>query len=199
MDRRLLFARSRPLSRSRRRSALVAAAWLAGGALVFGMPALARERAVAPAPCSSEMNRSLFEVEALKSELMVLATNCQDQDQYNAFMRRYQPELANDERELDRYFRAHYGRAAQHRQDEYVTSLANEQSHDAHVIGADFCPRNGALFSEVMALRGPPDLPSFAAGQDVVPADLGACQAAPPPVERVHLRHVIRRRHRHAK
>jgi hypothetical protein len=198
MDRQSPFARSQYAYRSRCRSALVAAGWIAGGTLVFGLPALARQHAAPPAPCGAEINRSLFEVEALKSELMVVATNCQDQEQYNAFVQRYQPELAKTEHELDGYFRVHYGRNAQHRHDEYVTSLANADSDMARTIGADFCPRNGALFSEVMALRGSADLPSFAAGQDVVPADLGACQAAPQPVEHVRLRHV-RTRRRHAK
>jgi hypothetical protein len=191
MDRQSPFARSQHFAASRRRSALLAAGWLAGGLLAAALPALARERLPAAPPCDAEISRSLFEIEALKSELMVLATNCQDQDQYNAFVQRYQPELARAEHELDGYFRARYGRSAQHQHDEYVTSLANAQSNMARGIGADFCPRNGALFTEVMALRGPADLPAFAAGQDLVPADLGACQAAPPaaPVERVrHLR-----------
>jgi len=60
------------------------------------------------------------------------------------------------------------------------TSLANSDAHSAHVIGNDFCPRNATVFSEVMALRGPADLPAYAAGKDLVPADLGACDAAPP-------------------
>ena len=180
---------------ARSRASLIAAGWLAGGILAVAL--LAMPSAEAAAPCTAEANRSLFELEALKSELMVLATNCQEQDRYNAFVRRYQPELANTERELGRYFKAAYGRKAQHEQDAYVTALANAQSEQAHVIGADFCPRNGALFQEVMALRGASDLPAFAAGQDLVPTDLGACTAAPAPaVKRVHYTR-SRRHHRH--
>ena len=40
----------------------------------------------------------VFDVEALKSEMMVLATACHDDAQYNAFIERYQPSLMATER-----------------------------------------------------------------------------------------------------
>lgn len=150
-----------------------------GGLLLAGFIGLSAARA-APLPCGAEQNRSLFELEALKSELMVIATDCHNSDQYNAFIQRYQTQLADTERELDGYFSHAYGKKGQQAHDQYVTSLANSDAHAAHVIGNDFCPRNATMFNEVMALRGPADLPAYAAGKDLVPADLGACDAAPP-------------------
>lgn len=150
-----------------------------GGLAIAGL--LGLSAANAAAPCASEPNRTLFELEALKSELMVLATDCHNQDQYNAFVQRYQAQLANAEHELDGYFKHAYGKRAQQAHDAYVTSLANAHAHLAHLIGQDFCPRNGQLLHQVLSLRGPADLPAFAAGQDLVPADLGACNAAPEP------------------
>lgn len=161
--------------RPRRASALLASAGLAFAGL------LEVSVAQAAGPCGSEANRSLFELEGLKSELMVVATGCHDQDQYNAFVQRYRSELARTEHDLDAYFKTAYGKRAQQAHDAYVTSLANARAHLAHAVGQDFCPRNGQMFQEVMALRGPADLPAFAAGQDLVPIDLGACNAAPEP------------------
>jgi hypothetical protein len=156
---------------------------IGGGLLLAGMIGLSAAAAPAPvaAPCNSDQARALFELESLKSELMVLATDCHDQDQYNAFVQKYQPELATTEHELDDYFKRAYGKRAQQAHDAYVTSLANSDAHSAHALGTDFCPRNGALFQEVMALRGPADLPAYAAAKDVVPADLGACESVPAP------------------
>lgn len=164
---------------ARRRFAGCATVSAVAGLAFAGLVGLSAARAAAP--CASEPNRALFELEALKSELMVLATDCHDHDQYNAFVQRYQAQLADTEHALDSYFKRAYGKRAQQARDAYVTSLANAQAHLAHAVGQDFCPRNGQLFHEVLALRGPTDLPAFAAGQDLVPSDLGACSAAPEP------------------
>jgi len=132
----------------------------------------------------------VFDVEALKSEMMVLATACHDDAQYNAFIERYQPSLMATEHALDSYFRREYGRSGQTEHDRYITSLANAQADDGLKQGTDFCPRNASLFEEAMALESSTELPQFAAGQDLVPASLGSCQA---PAEAPARKHVIRR------
>ena len=129
--------------------------------------------------CGTEHDQSVFELEALKTELMVVATDCHDQDQYNAFVERYQPQLANTEHEFDGYYNHLLGKKGQHARDVYVTALANADSSAAQAIGRDYCPRNGVLFGEVMALRNPADLPIYAAGKDLIPAALGACETVP--------------------
>lgn len=139
-------------------------------------------------------DQPVFDVEALKSQMMVLATSCHDDSQYNAFIRRYQPSLVANEHALDGYFRRVYGRRGQAEHDAFITNLANAQSDDGLKQGMDFCPRNSTLFTEAMALEGPGDLPQFAAGQDLLPASLGSCQE-PAPVE--HKRVVPKRRVTH--
>ncbi len=121
----------------------------------------------------------VFNIEALKSEMMVLATACHDNSQYNAFIQRYQPQLMANEHALDNYFRHSFGRRGQTEHDAYVTSLANAQSDEGLKQGTDFCPRSEAIFGQAMALEGPTELASFAAGQDLVPASLGSCQTTP--------------------
>ena len=127
-------------------------------------------------------DQPVFEVEALKSEMMVLATACHDDLQYNAFIERYQPSLVANERALDGYFRREYGKRGQAEHDSYITSLANAQSDEGLKQGSDFCPRNADMFEEAMALNGANDLPQYAAGKDLVPASLGSCQAPAAPV-----------------
>jgi hypothetical protein len=154
---------------------------------LFAASLLATPLAEAEEHCSAPADQSAFELEALKSELMVLATGCHDDAQYNAFMNRYKPELAANEREFDAYFKRAYGRRAQREHDAYVTSLANAQSDVGLKQGSDFCPRNGIVFDEVMALQNQNELPAYAAGKDLIPASLGAC-AAPPPAPAVKSR-----------
>ncbi|MDE2581768.1 MAG: hypothetical protein KGL52_09050 [Rhodospirillales bacterium] len=148
-------------------------------------PALVAARA---APCPSP---SVLDVTALQSELMVLATTCHDGPGYNAFMRRYRPYLFDTEKSLATYFRRAYGRGGQAAHDRFVTALANDQSEVGLRQGTDFCPRNQALFSEVMSLRGASELPYYAAGKDIVPVSMRACQSDPAPG-----RHIVRRRSR---
>ncbi|HEX5325749.1 MAG TPA: hypothetical protein VFW75_03690 [Acetobacteraceae bacterium] len=122
----------------------------------------------------------VFDIEALKSEMMVLATACHDDAQYNAFIRRYQPSLVANEKALDAYFRRTYGRRGQAEHDSFVTSLANAQSDAGLKQGTDFCPRNAVLFEEAMALDAEHELPQFAAGKDLIPASLDTCQPPAP-------------------
>lgn len=138
---------------------------------------LAAQPALAQPQCASPTEQSTFEVQALRSELMVLATGCHDDEQYNAFIRRYQPDLQANEREIDAYFKARYGRMAQTEHDRFVTELANALSDQGTGLGGDFCPRNGLMFKEVLALQSPTQLASYAAGKDLVPASLPTCVA----------------------
>jgi hypothetical protein len=141
--------------------------------LLSAQPVLAQQQ------CTSNTDQSAFEVQALRSELMVLATGCHDDEQYNAFIRRYQPDLQANERAIDAYFKARYGRLAQTEHDRFVTELANELSHQGSNLGGDFCPRNGMIFNEVLALQSPTQLASYAAGKDLVPTSVTTCTPIP--------------------
>ncbi len=137
------------------------------------------------APC---LPPSVLSVTALQSELMVLATTCHDGSAYNGFMRRYRSSLFDTEKSLAGYFAHAYGHGGQAAHDRFVTDLANDQSDSGLRQGTDFCPRNQALFSEVMALRGASELPNYAAGKDLVPTALVPdCVVTPP-------RRIVRRR-----
>jgi hypothetical protein len=123
----------------------------------------------------------MFDLAALKSEAMVLATGCHQEERYNAFVQRYKAVLLANEHAFDAYFKRVYGRSGQSEHDSYITSLANAQSDVGLKEGTDFCPHTVAIFSEVMAIPNAQDLSEYAAGKDLVPDSLGAC-VAPEPV-----------------
>ncbi len=159
----------RPSRRAGRGTSLLAAA------LVL----LAQQPASAAPRCPNEAEQSVFEVEALKSELMVVGITCQQEDRYNAFMQRYQPRLAENYRAFEQHFSRTRGRAGKGATDAYVTNLAQTRGFEAQKLGSDFCPRNIGLFEEVMALPSAAELPAYAAGKDLIPESLGSCAAAP--------------------
>jgi hypothetical protein len=151
--------------------------------LLIGLTALGSllgNSAMAAQECPNENDQAAFELAALKSTLMVVATTCDDRDQYNNFIRRYQPKLQENDRSLSSYFKSHYGNRGQTEQDRYNTDLANSQSRFGLAQGTDFCARNAAMFNEVMALGSPADLPNYAAAKDLIPASIGACPGLAP-------------------
>lgn len=133
--------------------------------------------ALAVSRCANDTDQAVFEVEALKSELMVIATTCKanNEDKYNAFVERYRPALIQSNKMLGQYFQKHYGRSAQRANDAYITELANARSNAARQLGGDFCSRNPGLFEEVMALPTITDLPAYAATKDLLSSGVTAC------------------------
>jgi hypothetical protein len=119
----------------------------------------------------------------LRSELMVLATGCHQDDSYNAFIRKYQSDLIGNEKAIGDIFKRKYGKRAQQEHDRFTTELANAESSLGMRLGSDFCGRNGLIFPEVLALRSPGELAAYAAGKDLVPTSMEVCtqvaQAAP--------------------
>jgi hypothetical protein len=132
-------------------------------------------QAQAPLNCLTPEERSAVEVASLRSELMVLATGCHQDDRYNAFIRKYQPDLMGNEKAVGEVFKRMYGKRAQQEHDRFTTDLANGESSAGMHLGTDFCDRNSVLFSEVMALQDAAELPAYAAGKDLVPATVDMC------------------------
>ncbi|MCK8784839.1 hypothetical protein M0638_10640 [Roseomonas sp. NAR14] len=146
----------------------------AAGALLLALLTVAPP-ALAATRCPSPDDQSLFEVAALKTELMVAAVACRQEERYNSFVQRFQPQLAAADRSLTGWFDRRYGRGGARAYDDFITSLANGRSQFAHSIGSDFCPRNLSHFNEVMSLPSGAELAAFAAGKDLIPENLGAC------------------------
>ncbi len=142
--------------------------------MLFAKPVLAQRQ------CPSIEDQSAFEVQALRSELVVLATGCHDSEMYNAFIRRYQSDLQANERMISAYFQHRYGKAGQTEHDRFVTEMANAMSREGSELGGDFCPRNGLVFNEVLALESSSQLADFAAGKNLIPISVRIC--APEPI-----------------
>ena len=156
-----------------------------GVAALLAAAMLLAQPAQALARCTNETDQAIFEVEALKTELMVVATTCKGpaEDRYNDFVRRYQQGLVVSNRGIGQYFSRAHGKGGQRQQDIFITELANARSNMARQLGSDYCARNSGLFDEVMALQGVTDLPAYAATKDLLSSGVTACPggAAPAP------------------
>ncbi len=153
------------------------------GLLMAGL--MVGQHAIAAEPCARPADRAAFDMEGLKSELMVTALSCNVQERYNAFITRYRADLGVQERQLTTYFSREYGRSGQKAHDDYVTNLANVQSGDGLKAGTAFCARNVAMFDEVQALKGGAEIPQYVAGKDITqPVAFADCSTTEPALRR---------------
>ena len=165
---------------------------------LLAAPVLQSRSALAATQCGMSPAREAFDVQGLKSELMVTALSCGEQDRYNAFVAKFKPALNNEEDALRRYFETSYGRSAQREHDDYITQLANVQSERGLAAGTSFCLQRVSMFDEVQALDNPADLGGYAEAKDIVqPATYDTC-AAPVAEHPVRERHIRRGRSRHS-
>jgi hypothetical protein len=134
----------------------------------------------APA-CASVADQSAYEVLALRTQMILLATKCgRDQDYNKNFIVRFQPELQANERTVLAYFRRIYGGSGQGRKDSFSTELVNVMSQQANTQGTEFCARAGLIISEMNALRSMQELAAYAAVKNLAPAGMSMCPTAAP-------------------
>jgi hypothetical protein len=120
--------------------------------LLSGLAAISllTQQAHAELDCLQPQERSLVEVAALRSQLMVLATGCRQDDRYNAFVRKYQADLMGNEKAVGDVFKRIYGKRGQQEHDRFTTDLANGESSAGMRLGPT-SERNSLLFKEVIA------------------------------------------------
>ena len=138
--------------------------------------------------CATQQDLAALKVASLKSELMVTAITCHDQARYNAFMNKFHPDLAGNDKNLLAYFTRAYGRGGLKQHDDYITSLANAQSNAGLAQGTNLCLGNEPMFDEVMALPSGDDLPDYAAGKNLAqPLVAVACADVPAALPKTRL------------
>ncbi len=137
--------------------------------------------------CVFDQDRSAFDIEGLKSQMMVTAITCHNQDKYNAFLERYRPEVADAEQILQGYFKRSYGKAGAKNYDEYMTQLADNQEQVTLKAGTAYCENLNEMYDEVMSLHDGTELHDYSnAKQLYQPATFETCAGTPPPAASTH-------------
>jgi hypothetical protein len=137
--------------------------------------------ATAAQTCASAEDQSAYEVLSLRTQMILLATKCgRDQDYNRNFIVRFQPLLQANDHAVSAYFRRVFGGAGQGRMDVFSTELVNVMSQQANTQGAEFCPRAVMIINEMNALRSMDELTAYAAVKDLAPAGTSMCPAGAP-------------------
>lgn len=127
--------------------------------LLAGVSALVMFPVIASAQvCVQPAEKTAFDIRALQSQLMVAALACGMQDDYNAFVRKYQNDVATAFRGVAGHFRRTAGAQHQRELDQYITQLANGQSQMSISRGSFFCREQTPLFQAAMTATSAADL-----------------------------------------
>lgn len=148
--------------------------WMAGVAAALVGPG------AAIAACLQPAEKTAFDVRALQSQLMVVALTCQQQDDYNNFVRRHMNELNGAQRGVTSYHRRVHGAQHQRQLDLYITNLANSQMQAGITRGSFFCREQAPLFQMAMQASTTAELANLTTSRQI-PQPLGAeaCPASP--------------------
>ena len=136
-----------------RRSSL----WARGvaGALMLAVVASALAPNVAfagPVRCASKTEASALRLRSLQNHLMVAALSCNQRNEYNAFVGRFNGILSHSGRTMKQYFQGAWGKSANGQLDDYVTYIANRVSVQSLNDREAFCRSAGDMMSQVMSL-----------------------------------------------
>ncbi|WP_237217372.1 hypothetical protein [Falsiroseomonas oryziterrae] len=160
---------------------------LGGLAALIAGPAIAQS-------CIPAAERTAFDVRAVQSQLMVAALACGRDNDYNAFVRKFQRDLQASYNGLQSHFRRTAGAAGQRELDNFITILANAHSQDSIRAGSFFCPLTTPLFQQALAKNDAASLAEFAMERNIVnPMAAPACAAAAAPAARTPARPAARR------
>jgi hypothetical protein len=152
--------------------------------LVGGLAAFIAGPALAQG-CVQPTERTAFDVRALQSQLMVAALACNRDADYNAFVRKFQGELASSYRNIQGHFRRTAGGGHQRALDGYITQLANEQSQDSVRAGSFYCPLVTPLFQVALSQSNAAALAELSQERNVLnPLAAPTCPAAAAPTTR---------------
>ncbi len=100
--------------------------------------------------CPAADEQSSLTVRVLQAKLMVAALTCPAQSDYNAFVRRYTPYLADHAVSLKRWFRKLHGGRQTQEIDRFVTTLANDASMKSTQNRAKFCAASRSAFTVLL-------------------------------------------------
>jgi hypothetical protein len=156
-----------------------------------------------PPICAHQEEVNASHVVGLQTQLMQIALSCDGDDKYDAFVRKFQPQLKEQRDVLAGFFKRAYGtRSSQAAYDQYVTQLADAESNYDLRSGADFCSLSSGTLDQAKSLSSDDDLAKFVAKVPVQQStDFEACgtPGAPPATLQAAARSHRRRYYHHHK
>ena len=102
--------------------------------------------------CADRVERESLNVRQLQTQLMVAALTCNQRADYNAFITRFRPVLADHSDVMTGYFRRVFGKRSPHEINAYVTRLANEASALSIADRKSYCRASFTAMTELLSV-----------------------------------------------
>jgi uncharacterized protein YccT (UPF0319 family) len=118
------------------------------------------------AGCLSNSEVGALDMRALQSSLMVAALSCDQQDDYNRFMRLYQQDLTSGGDIITTYFKRQYGSGYKAALNNFITTMANKATTLSMNTHPDsYCRHTKQTFATLLSLKKE-GVARFAAGSE---------------------------------
>ena len=101
--------------------------------------------------CADRVEREALNVRQLQTQLMVAALTCNQRADYNAFVNRFRPALADHSDVMTGYFRRIFGKRSPREINAYVTRVANEASALSIADRQAYCRSSFKALTELLA------------------------------------------------
>jgi hypothetical protein len=120
------------------------------------------------AECARERDQVALRTRAVQTDFMVAALTCDEKDRYNSFVKRFQPQLIRQGKNLQAYFKRSHGKQGTMELNSMLTKLANLSSTRSIADRAGFCGSARERMSEALLLKAK-EFPAFIDRQPFIP------------------------------
>ena len=104
----------------------------------------------AQAKCANALEAEALDVRVLQSDLMVAALACNQQPEYNAFVKKFSGSLSDHGQALRGYFTRIYRGGAERKINRFITDLANDAAQRSLNTPEDeYCETTRSMFQQV--------------------------------------------------
>ena len=120
------------------------------------------------AECAQQIDQVALRTRAVQTDFMVAALSCGEHDRYNAFIKKFQPQLIRQGKNLQAYFKRSHGQQGTTELNSLLTKLANLSSSRSIGDRAGFCGSARERMSEALLLKSK-DFAAFIDRQPFIP------------------------------
>jgi hypothetical protein len=105
------------------------------------------------AECAREVDQVALRTRAVQTDFMVAALSCGERDRYNSFVKKFQPQLIRQGKNLQAYFKRSHGKRGTTELNSLLTKLANLSSTRSIADRAGYCGSARDRMSEALLLK----------------------------------------------
>lgn len=106
------------------------------------------------ASCANKDEAKALDFTAIQSSMMVAALSCNQQTQYNKFIKKYRKEISSGGGHIKSYFKRTYGNKYEGKLNNFMTKLANKATKSSMVLDSDkYCEETSIALDNLLSIK----------------------------------------------